>query len=462
MTHDAQCRGGHAPVYTRESPFNRWMESLSPPQFLLLGFILVIVAGTLLLSLPVARTPGADPDFLVALFTATSAACVTGLVVVDTGTYWSTFGHIVILLLIQLGGLGFMTMATLILIILGRRIGLRQRIVIQQSINQIRIGGIIRLVRQILLVTLIVEAFFAAVLAFRFAAEFGTGRGIWLGVFHSVSAFNNCGMDLLGGFRSLTAYPQDAVISLGIIIPVIIGGLGFVVIADIYRRRHFRMFSLHSKVVLVGTGLLLLGGTLAFLLLEFNRALAGLTLQGKFLAAFFQAATPRSAGFTTIAMDSCQSATQFLTAGLMFVGGGPNSVTGGIKVTTLLILILTVVSLYRGSEDIEVFKRRLPRFLVYKALAVMIIMVFLLCTATLALSITEKAEFLTTLFEATSAIGIVGLSMGLTPDLTPAGRIILIICMLIGRVGPLTIAFALGGQRQRPKLRHPEEPIIIG
>lgn len=449
-------------MYIRKPSLGRWKEELSPPQVLLLGFILIIIAGTLLLSLPVARAPGAAPDFLAALFTATSAACVTGLVVVDTGTYWSTFGHIVILCLIQLGGLGFMTMATLILIILGRRIGLRQRIVIQQSINQTRIGGIIRLVKQILLVTIIVEVIFAAILALRFAGEFGWGRGLWMGIFHSISAFNNCGMDLFGGFRSLTAYSGDAVVSLGIIIPVITGGLGFVVLADLYQVRRFRAFSLHSKVVLVGTGLLLLGGTLAFLALEFNRTLGHLTLPGKILAAFFQAATPRSAGFTTIAMDSCQPATQFLTTGLMFVGGGPNSVTGGIKVTALVILILTVVSLFRGSEDIEIFKRRIPRVLVYKALAVVIIMLFLLFTATLILSVTEKAEFLSTLFEATSALGIVGLSLGLTPDLTPLGRVVLIFCMIIGRVGPLTIAFALGGRKPRPKLRHPEETIIIG
>lgn len=449
-------------MFTPRSIFKKWKESLSPQQFLLLGFLLTIAAGTVLLSLPIARAPGAEPDFLAALFTATSATCVTGLVVVDTGTYWSAFGHVVIMCLIQLGGLGFMAMATLVLILLGRKIGLRQRIVIQQSINQIQIGGIIRLMKQILLVTVIVEGIFAAILAARFAVEFGLGRGVWMGIFHSVSAFNNAGFDLLGGFRSLTAYPEDIIISLGIIIPVIIGGLGFVVIADIYQKRHFRLFSLHSKVVLAGTGLLILFGTLAILLLEFNRALADLSIQGKVLAAFFQAVTPRSAGFTTIAMDSYQSATQFLTAGLMFIGGGPNSVTGGIKVTALVILVLTVAALYRGSDEVEAFNRRIPRFLVYKALAVVIIMLALIFTVTLILSVTEKADFLTTLFEAASALGIVGLSMGLTPDLSPIGRLVLIICMIIGRVGPLTIAFALGRKRQRPKLRHPEETIIIG
>lgn len=447
---------------TQKSILNRWKEGLSPQQFLLLGFVLTIAVGTVILSLPISRAPGSEPDFLAALFTATSATCVTGLVVVDTGTYWSTFGHVVIMCLIQLGGLGFMAMATLVMIILGRKIGLRQRIVIQQSINQTQIGGIIRLVKQILLVTVIVEGIFAAILAARFAVEFGLGRGIWMGIFHSVSAFNNAGFDLFGGFRSLTAYPEDVIVSLGIIIPVIIGGLGFVVIADIYQRRHFRLFSLHSKVVLVGTGLLILFGTLAILLLEFNRALADLTIQGKILAAFFQAVTPRSAGFTTITMDSYQSATQFLTTGLMFIGGGPNSVTGGIKVTALVVLILTIVALYRGSEDVEVFNRRIPRFLVYKALAVVFMMLALLFTATLILLVTEKAGFLTTLFEATSALGIVGLSMGLTPDLSPIGRLVLIICMIIGRVGPLTFALALGRQKQRPKLKHPEETIIIG
>lgn len=440
----------------------KWRENLSPQRFLLLGFILIIAMGTLLLSLPIARSPGFEPDFLTALFTATSATCVTGLVVVDTGTHWSTFGHIVIISLIQIGGLGFMTMATLILIMLGRRIGLRQRIVIQQSINQVHVGGIIRLIKQVLVLTVIVEGIFAIILATRFAAEFGLGKGIWFGVFHSVSAFNNAGFDLFGGFRSLTAYPEDIVVSLGIIIPVIIGGLGFIVIADLYERRRFRLLSLHSKVVLVGSGILILFGTLAVLLLEFNNALAGLSPAGKVLAAFFQAVTPRSAGFTTVAVDSYQSATQFLTVALMFIGGGPNSVTGGIKVSTFIILILMVITLYRGSEEVEAFRRRVPRYLIYKAVTLSIILMFLVFAVTMILSVTEKADFLTTLFEATSAIGIVGLSMGLTPELSPIGRIVVIVCMIIGRVGPLTIAYALLRRRHHPKLKHPEEQIIIG
>ncbi|MDP3050168.1 MAG: potassium transporter TrkG, partial [Eubacteriales bacterium] len=298
--------------------------------------------------------------------------------------------------------------------------------------------------------------------ATRFAAEFGLGKGIWFGVFHSVSAFNNAGFDLFGGFRSLTAYPEDIVVSLGIIIPVIIGGLGFIVIADLYERRRFRLLSLHSKVVLVGSGILILFGTLAVLLLEFNNALAGLSPAGKVLAAFFQAVTPRSAGFTTVAVDSYQSATQFLTVALMFIGGGPNSVTGGIKVSTFIILILMVITLYRGSEEVEAFRRRVPRYLIYKAVTLSIILMFLVFAVTMILSVTEKADFLTTLFEATSAIGIVGLSMGLTPELSPIGRIVVIVCMIIGRVGPLTIAYALLRRRHHPKLKHPEEQIIIG
>jgi trk system potassium uptake protein TrkH len=449
-------------VLSKKPLLKKWRENLSPQRFLLLGFILIIAMGTLLLSLPIARSPGFEPDFLTALFTATSATCVTGLVVVDTGTHWSTFGHIVIISLIQIGGLGFMTMATLILIMLGRRIGLRQRIVIQQSINQVHVGGIIRLIKQVLVLTVIVEGIFAIILATRFAAEFGLGKGIWFGVFHSVSAFNNAGFDLFGGFRSLTAYPEDIVVSLGIIIPVIIGGLGFIVIADLYERRRFRLLSLHSKVVLVGSGILILFGTLAVLLLEFNNALAGLSPAGKVLAAFFQAVTPRSAGFTTVAVDSYQSATQFLTVALMFIGGGPNSVTGGIKVSTFIILILMVITLYRGSEEVEAFRRRVPRYLIYKAVTLSIILMFLVFAVTMILSVTEKADFLTTLFEATSAIGIVGLSMGLTPELSPIGRIVVIVCMIIGRVGPLTIAYALLRRRHHPKLKHPEEQIIIG
>ncbi len=423
---------------------------------------MLIVIGTLLLSLPVAVNPGGQNDFLTALFTATSAACVVGLVVVDTGTNWSTFGHVVILGLIQIGGMGFMAVATLIMVLMGRRIGLRQRLLIQESLSHTRVGGVVRLVIQVIIITLVVEVFFAVVLATRFIPEFGWNTGVWMSVFHSISAFNNAGFDLFGGFRSLTAYTGDAIVNLGVAIPVILGGLGFIIIVDVYRQRRFARLSLHSKVVIVATAVALVFSTLVFLLLEHNRAFADLSGPGKVLAAFFQAVTPRSAGFSTVATDALHPASQFFTVGLMFIGGGPNSVTGGIKISTFAILILAVWALSRGRDTIEVADRRIPQLLIYKAVTLTIILFSLIFVVTLILSITERADFLTTLFEATSAVGIVGLSMGLTPDLSPIGKLVVAACMLIGRVGPLTVAFALARPRRKSHLKYPEENIIIG
>ncbi len=434
----------------------------APQKTLILGFLLLIALGTVLLSLPVAVKPGGDNSFLVALFTATSAACVVGLVVVDTATNWSTFGHVVILTLIQIGGMGFVVVATTLFIIMGRRIGLKQRMLIQASMGQTNIGGIVRLGLQVLIITLAIETVFTIWLAMTFVPEFGWKSGLWMSIFHSISAFNNAGFDLFGNFQSLKAYSQNYIVSLGIGLPVILGGLGFIVLLDILKYRRFRKFSLHSKIVLVTTGILLVVSTLTILLLEYNRSFSGLNESGKILAAFFQAVTARSAGFSTVATDSLHSATQFFTTGLMFIGGGPNSVTGGIKVSTLAILFLAVWSAARGKDVIEVADRRIPQILVYKAMALTMILFILTFIVALTLSITENALFLTTLFETVSAIGIVGLSMGLTPELSSVGKVIITACMFIGRLGPLTIALALARTPKKPKLKCPEEQVLIG
>lgn len=434
----------------------------TPERILLVGFALLIVLGTLLLSLPFAVRPGGETGFLTALFTATSAVCVTGLVVVDTADNWSTFGHLVILGLIKTGGLGFLTMTSLILIVMGRRIGLRQRLLLQESLNQAQVGGIVRLVVRIVVISVLIEAVFTLVLASRFIDDFGLGRGLWMGLFHSVSAFNNAGFDLLGGFRSLTPYTGDIVVNLGIAVPVILGGLGFVVIVDLYRQRGFHDLTLHSKVVLGATGLLLLFGTLIILSLEQNRTLAGLSGPDKVLAAFFQAMTPRTAGFSTVATETLDISTLFFLLALMFIGAGPNSVAGGIKVTTFAILVLATWNLCRGREAIEISERQIPQIMLLKALALTMILFGLIFLTTLLLSITEEADFLATLFETTSAFGLVGLTLGLTPELSPVGKLIITVSMFIGRVGPLTIAFALARPRKKPHIKYPEENIVIG
>ncbi|MCL6634904.1 MAG: TrkH family potassium uptake protein [Peptococcaceae bacterium] len=412
--------------------------------------------------MPFALQPGARPDFLTALFTATSAVCVTGLVVVDTGTHWSLAGQIIILVLIQVGGLGFMTMATLFSILMGRRINLRERLLIKEALNQINVEGVVRLARYVLFFTFGTELLFALVLGVRWAADLGWWRGMWFGLFHAVSAFNNAGFDLFGGFKSLTGYAEDAVVTLSITTLIILGGIGFSVIADIYRTRKWRKLSLHSKLVLLVTAILLVAGMVLILLLEWSNTLAGLSPAGKFLAAWFQSVTPRTAGYNTLDIAALHGSTQFLLIVLMFIGASPGSTGGGIKTATFGVLSLAVLSQVAGREDAEIFGRRIPKIQIYKSLAIMFMAVALVMTIAFLLEITEEADFLKVLFETVSAFGTVGLTMGLTPELTTAGRLLIITTMFLGRLGPLTVAFALAQRRKRALIRFPEENIIVG
>ncbi|HOV79262.1 MAG TPA: TrkH family potassium uptake protein [Bacillota bacterium] len=443
--------------------YRKFTVRTTPAQTLVIGVAAVILAGAVLLTLPVAVQPGREINFLTSLFTATSAVCVTGLVVVDTGTHWTLFGHIVILSLIQVGGLGFMTMATFLFLLLGRRIGLRQRLIIQESLNQTNLAGIVRLARYVLIFTFVTEAVFAIILAIRWSADLGWRKGLWFGLFHSVSAFNNAGFDLFGGFKSLTAYAGDATVTLSITTLIILGGIGFGVIVDLVRRlKETRHLSLHAKLVLSVTGILILFGTVSIYLLEYDNTLRNLSPLGKVLASYFQAVTPRTAGYNTLDIGALHSATQFLIIVLMFIGASPGSTGGGIKTTTFSALAVSVWSMIRGKEDAEVFRRRIAKDQVFRALAIFFMASALVIVVSLLLSITENADFLALLFETTSAFGTVGLTMGITPGLTPPGRVLIIATMFLGRVGPLTLAFALSRARAKPHLRFPEEKILIG
>ncbi len=436
--------------------------TLTPPQVLVLGFALAILTGTLLLSLPLAVRDG-KPDLLTAAFTATSAVCVTGLVVVDTADHWTLFGQLVILLLIHTGGLGLMTMGTLFALLLGRRIGLRRRQQIKESVNQNELTGIIWLVQRILLFTAITEAIGATILTLHLAPKYGWTQGLWLGVFHAVSAFNNAGFDLFGRFRSLTGFADDPVVSLTVAGLLILGGIGFSVVVDVYRKRSFKRLSLHSKIVIAVTVLLLTFATAAVLLLEHDHALRHLTPHHKLLAAFFQASTPRTAGFNTVPLNDLFVPTQFLMIILMFIGASPGSTGGGIKTTTFITVGLALLSLARGREDVEIFNRRIPKSQVYKALSILILGLTVVLTTTLFLTITENGkDFLIIFFETVSAFGTVGLSLGLTPDLSPAGRLAIMLTMFVGRVGPLTLAFSLAQRDHQAKIRLPEQKILIG
>lgn len=429
-----------------------------------MGFGFIIIAGAMLLRLPAAAVSGQSMSFIDALFTATSAACVTGLVIFDTGTYFSTFGHWVILFLIQIGGIGFMTMATLFALILRRRISLKERLILQESLNQGSIEGLVRLVRKVILYALALESIGAILYTFRFMVDMNFGEALYHGVFHSISIFNNAGFDLSGDFRSLTGYSTDIYINIVSMILIILGGFGFVVLADLFEMKIKRRFSLHTKVVLTVSASLIVVGALIIFIFEYtnSRSIGGAGFGEKMLTSLFQSVTTRSAGITTVDIAEFRQATQFFIIFLMFIGASPGSTGGGIKTTTFAVLVGAVLAMIRGKEDVVLFRLRLAQERVYKAVAVTLFCIGIVMLGTILLATTEDAAFLTILFEATSAFGTVGLSMGLTGELTLTGKLTIIFLMFIGRLGPLTLTYALAPKPGRPLYRHAEGKIIIG
>jgi trk system potassium uptake protein TrkH len=445
----------------------RLSKKLKPVQVLVLGFAGIILLGTFLLMLPFSSHSGHPVRFIDALFTSTSAVCVTGLVVVDTGTFWSFWGQLFILLLIQVGGLGFMTMATSVAILLGKKIGLKNRLIMQEALNQFSIAGVIRLTKYVILTTLFIEGIGAMLLSIRFIPKFGPAKGIFYAIFHSVSAFCNAGFDIMGNGVSLTQYVEDPLVNLVIVALVIIGGLGFAVITDILRMQRLRKFSLHSKLVFLMTAGLIGLGFFMVLLLEYNNpaTLGGLSFKGKLLAALFHAVTPRTAGFNTLDMASLRLPTILITLIFMFIGGSPGSTAGGIKTTTFGMIILKVIAVVRGDDDVEFAHRRIAKEIINRALAIVFIAVFLVSMVVLLLSITEvHMTFQEIIFEAISAFGTVGLSLGITSKLTFAGKIIISCAMFFGRLGPLTIVLAISNRHNNYKklIRYPEGKIIVG
>jgi trk system potassium uptake protein TrkH len=441
----------------------KWLYE-SPPRILVLGFAVIILLGAQLLRLPVASATGEPTRWIDALFTATSATCVTGLVTVDTGTHYSTFGQIIILALIQIGGLGFMTMATLFAFFLKRRISLKERLILQEALNQSSIEGIVRLVRRVAIYALTIEAAGALLFTLRFLFDMSPGRAVYYGIFHAVSFFNNAGFDIMGNFRSLTDYVGDPLVNIVTMLLIILGGLGFVVLSDLTDYRRTRRLSLHSKVVLSMTGFLILFGAVVIFAFEYTNpgTMGPLGLGEKVLAAFTQSVSPRTAGVNTLDMASLRQATQFFIVVLMFIGASPGSTGGGIKTTTFTALLGAVFAMIRGKEDVVLFRHRLAQERVYKALTVTLLSLTLVMIATMILSTTEDHHFLQILFEVTSAFGTVGLTMGLTTQLTLTGKIIIILMMFIGRLGPLTLGYALGPKPGRVLYRHAEGKIIIG
>ncbi|HJV17718.1 MAG TPA: TrkH family potassium uptake protein [Bacillales bacterium] len=438
---------------------------LDPPKIIVLGFAAIILIGALLLTLPISTVDGNGLSFLNALFTATSATCVTGLVVVDTGTTFTMFGQLVILFLIQVGGLGFMTVATLFAFLLGKRISLKERILLQESLNNLSLEGIVRLAKRILIFTAVIEFVGAVLLATRFSFDMPLGKAIYYGIFHSISNFNNAGFDLMGEFRSLTGYVDDPTVTLTVCTLITLGGLGFIVMNELFEFRQAKRLSLHTKIVLMASSILVVGGTIAIFLLEYSneKTLQPLSFSGKILASLFQSVTPRTAGSNTLNIPDLTQSTLLLTIILMFIGASPGSTGGGIKTTTFTTLLGAVWAQIRGKEDVIFYRQRIVYETIYKALTVTVSGLFLVMFITILLTITEHGkDFLMILFEATSAFGTVGLSMGLTPELSPIGRCLIIFTMFAGRVGPLTIAFAVTMRRKPDAFRYPKGKIMIG
>lgn len=438
---------------------------LDPPKVLVLGFGGIIIIGALLLMMPIATTDGKGLTFLNALFTSTSAMCVTGLVVVDTGTVFTIFGQLVILCLIQVGGLGFMTFATLFAFLIGKRISLKERIILQESLNNLTIEGIVRLVRRIFIFTAVIEFVGAVILSIRFSFDMPVRKAIYYGIFHSISNFNNAGFDLMGEFHSLTGYAEDPAVTLTVCALIVLGGIGFIVMNELYEFKKVRKLSLHTKVVLITTLFLIVVGTVGIYFFDLTnpKTLKPLSFSGKILASLFQSITARTAGANTVSIGDMTQSSLFLIGILMFIGASPGSTGGGIKTTTFATLLGAVWSQIRGKEDVVFFRQRIVYETIYKALTVTFSGLFLVMFVTMVLTITEHGKsFLMILFEATSAFATVGLSMGLTPHLTDIGKILIIFSMFAGRLGPLTIAFAVTIRRNPDAFRYPKGKIMIG
>ena len=435
-------------------------KRFSPPAILATVYAVFILLGAVLLRLPFSHT--GEVTFSDTLFTAASAVTVTGLIVVDTGSAYTVTGQIIIALLIQLGGLGLMTFAAMLLSMLGLSFAMPQRMMLRDELGETSLSDLGRLVRVVILVALLCEALGTAIMMTVFVPEFGWAMGTWQAIFHAISAFNNAGFSLFAD--SLMGYVADPVINLTITTMFIVGGLGFVVLADLYQKRSWLHLTLHSKLMLTGTAALILWAWGMFMVLEWNNpgTLAGLDGTGtRVLASWFQAVTPRTAGFNTLDYAAMETPTTIMTITLMLVGGGPSSTAGGIKVTTLIVLALATLAFFRRQERLNIFGRSLGVEEIMKVLALTALSLFLVLIGLFLVSLTYRGDFLDLLFEVTSAFGTVGLSRGATGELDTWGRLFIIVIMFVGRLGPLTLGFFLA-TRSMPRVRYPDGRVYLG
>ncbi|WP_418751553.1 TrkH family potassium uptake protein [Frisingicoccus sp.] len=450
---------------------------LRTTQVIALGFVILILTGSVLLSLPFASTDGRATPYIDALFTATTSSCVTGLVTVVTGQHWSLFGQAVILVMIQLGGLGVVSFTTLLLMIAGKRIQLKQRMLIQEAYGFDTLTGMVRMVRKMIWGTLIVEAVGAVLYMFVYIPRYGLAKGIWVAVFTAVSAFCNAGMDLMGA-DSMMAYVSHPLMNLVTMALIVIGGLGFFVWWDllaaarrVFRqkmslRQSVRRMSLHSKLVLCVTAALIFGGGVVFFILEHNNpaTMGDLTLGGKIWASIFQSVTLRTAGFASIDQGGLRTGSLLLGCVLMFIGGSPGGTAGGVKTVTVTLLACAVLAIVNGHEDVELGHRRVKMENVMKGICVILLQVFFLVISTFALCCIESdIPFIQIMYETFSALGTVGLTMGITEGLSVAGRLVLIASMYFGRLGPITMAMIMNvnGNKKKIHRRLPDGKVFI-
>jgi trk system potassium uptake protein TrkH len=444
--------------------FNKKNSTL---KIIALSYVLLIFAGALILIIPAATKSGKSINFFDALFTATSSICVTGIMLFDTFTHFSLLGQLTILVLIQIGGIGFMTVASIFLMITGRKIGLWSRGALTESISAFQVGGIVKLVRRVVIGTLIFEVFGAILLAIRFCPDLGVGTGIYYAIFHSISAFCNAGFDLMGRFSeysSLMPYKTDILVNLTVSFLVIVGGIGFVVWNDIFENKFkFSQYKLHSKIVLISTLVLIVCGTFIFYIFERNFSMANDSENNKWLISFFQSVMTRTAGFSTVDVSTLSEGGTFFIIIFMLIGGSPGSTAGGIKTTTIVIILISAISYLKNNEDVNIFKRRLDKNTSKRAFSTLVFYLFFILTGIIIILISQNLPLEKVMFEIVSAISTTGMLTSIAADLNVVPKIVIMLLMFIGRIGSLTFASIFANYNaEKINTRFPEEKVTIG
>ena len=433
------------------------------PAFILsMGFLILISLGGLILSTPFVTQTGNRTGIIDSFFVAASASCVTGLTPVNTGHYWNTLGQVVIIILIQIGGLGIMTIASLIPLLLRKKIGIKSRQILKEQLNVESMAGMVRLFKYVLVFTLAAEGLGALLLSFRFVPSYGLGRGIWYSVFHSISAFCNAGFDILGD--SIYPLRKDLLVNITIMALIVTGGLGFMVTSELFYKRNLKKISTHSKLVLVINLALILVGAIGFFILESIQGgvLVGEGSLGSVVESFFQSISARTAGFYSVNLSNIKDSTSLLLIGLMFIGGSPGSTAGGIKTTTFGVLVLATYSIIKNQKEPVVFKKHIGDESIKKALSIFMISFVIVLLVTFIITITDDFDLIDTLYETVSALATVGATRGITGELSNVAKILIGLCMYLGRIGPMTMAFAFGLEADEKLIRYPESFISLG